>query len=173
MILLFVSSFMKIYRNSYNYDSSQQGGIWNINTLLFIGLAFYFRLRTKVEIPIVIKTAFIYAFVSILNCFIMLTDTSLLGIYSIIMIIFYPSIILVFYYIGRFGYIGRVDKFITNLGFIAISLVAFLSLMSFRTLTMEFVMVSNAYYPLCLLPLVVAINKDDKKWVYFWSSLLL
>lgn len=166
MLLLFVSSFMKIYRNSYGYESSQQGGIWNINTLIFIGLALYFKLRTRVNIPIVIKTAFLYAFVSIFNCLIMLSDTSLWGIYSIIMIVFYPCTVLVFYYIGRFGHVGKIDKAITNIGFMAISLVAFLSLMSFRTLEMDFVMVSNAYYPLCLLPLVVAINKDDKKWIF-------
>ena len=71
MIMLGISSLTKLYRNSYNYNSTQQGGIWNIVSLLFIFIAFLYYLKNnKVKIPFAIKSALVYSAFSVFNCFI-------------------------------------------------------------------------------------------------------
>ena len=75
MIMLGISSLTKLYRNSYNYNSTQQGGIWNIVSLLFIFIAFlYYFKNNKVKIPFTIKSAFIYSAFSVFNCLIVEQD---------------------------------------------------------------------------------------------------
>lgn len=167
MIMLGISSLTKLYRNSYNYNSTQQGGIWNIVSLLFIFIAFLYYLKNnKVKIPFAIKSALVYSAFSVFNCLIVEQDMSVFDLYSILMIIFYPCVMLVFYYIGLFTNIARRDKIITNIVFVAIIMIVLLSLISLRAAKVDYVMVSIAYYPLCLLPLVMAVNNRNNLWIY-------
>ena len=167
MIMLGISSLTKLYRNSYNYNSTQQGGIWNIVSLLFIFIAFLYYLKNnKVKIPFAIKSALVYSAFSVFNCLIVEQDMSVFDLYSILMIVFYPCVMLVFYYIGLFTNIARRDKIITNIVFVAIIMIVLLSLISLRAARVDYVMVSIAYYPLCLLPLVMAVNNRNNIWIY-------
>lgn len=167
MIMLGVSSLTKLYRNSYNYNSTQQGGIWNIISLLFIFIAFLYYLKNnKVKIPFAIKSALVYSAFSVFNCLIVESDMSVFDLYSILMIVFYPCVMLVFYYIGLSTNIVRRDKIITNILFVAMIMIVLLSLISLRTDRLDYIMVSNAYYPLCLLPLVIAVNNRNNLWRY-------
>lgn len=170
ILLLGIFCFARIYRNSFAYESEQQGGIWNVIALFYIFEAFILVNKKKIRTPFVIASAFYFSFLTMLHSLFFLKTVSSTELYYVLMVSFYACVLYDFYYCSR-CVLNRWDKILTYIIFLAIAIVAFLSMQGFREASFEFVMVSSAYYPLCLLPFIIQI--DYNKYLKIFAYLLV
>lgn len=162
LIILLIGLFAltRVYRNSFNYHSTQQGGIWNIIIILFFFIYIYELIKMFHN-----KSYNKYKILSLV--FFMLLLTSILfQKNSISFNIFYRSMMsLAFLYviIVSFSYYKnsnsndsyRIIRFV----YLILLGLSSISLIMFRTNKLDFVMISISYYSLCLFPLVLRHSK--------------
>lgn len=166
-IFAFIFMVTRIIRNSFNYNSVQSGGIWNIIAILF--LLFYLFImcsllnkKVKVPYPMVIAIGLsIWYFIVILYQMFVLNSIviDITNLNQNLMSIFFVYIMSVFYFIN-FG-LQNNKKY--HFMFYAVLFISVLGLVGFRFGSIDFVMISNIYYPLCLFPLLLT-SKKSIKW---------
>lgn len=161
ILLLGLLSFTRSYRNSIGYNDTGIGGIWNVVTLIFMILCFV-ALFKVCKFSGTIKIALIYSLVAFSNALINIKSISLSSVYNLMMIGYFSMILCSFFAAARTGITSKGNK-LTLVVFVAVSLMVLVGLFRFRVGVLSFVMVSNAYYSLCLMPFLPLVTK--KKWV--------
>lgn len=146
---------------------SQSGGLWNYIQLFFCFQGFYFLFVKGVVIPksirIFLKFLFLCWFVSIFHIGTFIDSFPLLFKYAIFP---YPGLIcVVFFY---YGCQNDIEKYslILQITYYVLCALFVLTLRNYRLTELgENVAISDVYYPLALLPFVMAITKDKWKFV--------
>lgn len=161
IILLGLLSFTRSYRNSIGYSDTGVGGIWNVVTLIFMALCFV-ALCTVSKFPRTIKFALFYSFFAFFNALVSIKSFNLSAIYNLLMIGYFSMILCSFFAAAKMG-LTCSDNKLTLIVFLAVNIIVLVGLFRYRTGALNFVMVSNAYYALCLMPFLPIVTK--KKWI--------
>ncbi len=146
---------------------SQSGGLWNYIQMFFCIQGFYLLLFNKVNNHPIFKTfmTFLYTCwaVSLLNMDTFIGSFPMLFKYAIYP---YPGLIcVVFYYFGRKYGISKYNL-IMHGTFYLLCVLFIMSLRNYRLTELgENVAISDVYYPLALLPFVMAMTKDKYKLI--------
>ena len=100
MSLLCLLSVTRIYRNSVKYESMQQGGVWNIITLIFwiIAVIVIITRGKKILNEIPICLAVLYSLTAQFNAFAQIRVFSIFNVYNIMMLSFFTCVMIVFYH---------------------------------------------------------------------------
>ena len=161
ILLLGLFSVTRVYRNSIGYSNTNVGGIWNVVTLIFMALCFVVLFKVG-KFPGTIKVALIYSLIAFFNALINIKSISLSSVYNLIMIGYFSMILCSFFAATKTGITSKDNK-LTLVVFVSVSIMVFVGLFRFRAGVLSFVMVSNAYYSLCLMPFLPLFTK--KKWI--------
>lgn len=164
LILLGIFSFMRVYRNSIGYASTNVGGIWNAITLIYVMFAIFFILGISGKrhgFPKPIITALLFSLISQINVLFNIDKLSISTVYNFIMIGYFAVILVVFYSINVVGNDKKEER-ITLIVFSIIAVITYISVFWFRSWRIAYAMVSNAYYLLCFMPLFMQKCRNKK-----------
>ena len=175
IFLMGTFGFFRVYRNSINYNVGKIGGIWNIIGALFILFAAVGMIHCKSinKLPTSIKLAFLYSTVVIMNAIFTTKEWTFGYMYNIFMIPFFASVLLCFYFASMGSSNSRKEALITQLVFAALFFLTFISTFWFKTGKLEFVMVSNVYYLLCLLPIFLFYTSNKYVRILGYAAVLM
>lgn len=159
ILLMSLFSLMRIYRNSIQFNSSQQGGIWNIMAVLFVvvGITALFQNR---KIPGgVFATLLLYAVVVWVHEIIHFSGFSANNLYYFITAPYFVFVLYTFFH----SYTEKKDSviWIIRFSFIAISVMLVYSFLRFRRGTLDDLLLADVYYLLCLLPMLMLYEKNE------------
>ena len=171
VIIILVGVFVvtRVLRNSFFHANENTGGIWNIITIYFLLLFFYyciknFFIRKKIKKDqIIIYLYSIYILIVGITQIFIYKNYSLVDIYKMLMIPFFIYIFIICYYSKSNIYL--VSKYYIKLFYI-VTLLNIISFLLYIGKWIPFVMVSNVYYSLCLFPYTM-IYKDKKRVIPF------
>lgn len=161
IFLVGVFSLFRVYRNSFGYNNTGIGGIWNIISLVFMILSILFLFCRKYKFGKPVLVACLYSMFAILNALLNINSLSVSLIYNILMIGYFAYVIICFCSTGQ-EEISRSDAIFAFIVFLSVCLVCLIGLFKFRTGQITYVMISNVYYPLCLLPMIMFVL-DNKR----------
>lgn len=159
IILVGIFSAMRIYRNSFNYSSTQQGGIWNIITILFMVFALLHLMKQKMCYSKPIKVLLAYSLFVIINGLITMQSLTLNGIYYLLMIPYFVYVTICFSTVSHEP--DRKSIFLVRFIFFTIWILGMSSIVGFRLGFLHFSMVADAYYVLCMLPLLLMYESSN------------
>lgn len=168
IVLLAFFCIMRIYRNSLGYDSAGSGGVWNIISIFFVFsaiLMFFNVIQRKFVFPLSIKLALCFSLVAQFNCIFFINRFDLGFIYNYLMIGFCVSVLIVFFVASQVP-LSKKQVYTSNFLLLAVIVMSFISVFLFRSGFLDFSMVSNAYYALCILPLILMFT-EKKRYRYF------
>lgn len=160
MIAIFVIA--RILRNSFFYYTTEKGGIWNYISLYFLLQFIYLFIIKNIFIKKTIKKThlifyFYIFYIWILNIYQVLiyNQNTYINIYKMFMFPFFIYIFIISYYKKINIYI--LSKYYSYIFYI-VTVINIISFILFYKKILQFVMVSNVYYSLCLFPYTL-INK--------------
>ena len=153
IFLVGILSALRIYRNSFNYSSTQQGGIWNIITIVFMFFALFHLARQRTQFAKPIKILFVYSFLVIINGLISMQSLTISGIYYLLMIPYFVYVTICFSTVGHKP--ENKSIFFVRFVFFGIWFLGMASIVGFRLGFLRYSMVADCYYVLCLLPLLL------------------
>ncbi|MCQ2450930.1 MAG: hypothetical protein MJ080_03005, partial [Clostridia bacterium] len=164
--LTFLYIFLKSYRASYNsLDTTTQGGIWNIINAALTGLGFLCLFgilgkRRKLPNPIKFYVAyFIWAwFMAIISGF----EFSISNVFAFLMIGYVPLATIAIYTFADKG-VFETNRRLIIFGYYAVSVFS-LFLMIRHSQGEKAIFAIIAYYPICLLPLIMYVQKS--RWLF-------
>lgn len=169
LFILFAMSvymFLKIYRNSLDGDSTTQGGIWNIINALFIFLAVcivFFAKLNFARLPGCIGFAYLYSGLALLFSLMNFKVFSISTLFSLAMILYFPSVMFVFYIYSLRG-TGQSEKRFLMISFYAVAIFC-LYLMILRIQGQGEIYQSDMYFLLCLLPMVFLYRRKSRLYI--------
>jgi len=110
--LVALYTILKIYRNSINYASTTQGGIWNVILVILITMGFAYIPFIKMKItPSPIRIAVFYAFVVWFNGLITLGISGIYELYYYIVAPCFALIMLLMFQLTKTGFPERINQF--------------------------------------------------------------
>ena len=160
-ILIFVFLFTKVQRGFV--ESSEVGGIWNYIQILFLMLGFAtFLVHNNRLIKVSICQIWMFYCILIIPS-ILISFTFNIGYFFKMIMAFYPAAILFLFY--NF-YLNEIDS-----ESIILKSIFYIICFEFMLFMIDYYIgagiktsISNAYYPLCLLPIIVAKTRKSFKW---------
>lgn len=170
MSLLCLLSVTRIYRNSVKYESMQQGGVWNIITLIFwiIAVIVIITRGKKILNEIPICLAVLYSLTAQFNAFAQIRVFSIFNVYNIMMLSFFTCVMIVFYHAYHGPLLHKELLFVRGC-VLFIFTFSFYSMFAYRTSTIGFSLVADAYYALCILPFYCMVEKNMQlRKVAYW-----
>ncbi len=162
IILLSVLSITRIYRNSLGYENEGSGGIWNIISLVFVGLAilaFFGVLKRRYKFPSSILCGLACGLLAQFHSLYFIEKINITTLYNFLMIGYFASVLIVFFVAGQ-EELSTVERVFALVMFTLVMVMSFVSVFWFKSGRLEYSMVSNAYYALCLLPFVLMLCKN-------------
>lgn len=153
MLLVGILSALRIYRNSFNYSSTQQGGIWNVITIIFMLFAVFHLLRRRNHFANPIKILLAYTFMVVFNGLITMQVFSINGLYYLFMIPYFVYVTICFSTVSHMP--DNKSTFYVRAIFFIIWLLCMGSIVGFRLGVIRYSMVADSYYVLCMLPLLL------------------
>ncbi len=166
LITMSAYMFLKIHRNSLDGDSTTQGGIWNVINILFVFSAVcivFFGKLNFARLPGCIGFAYLYSGLALFFSIINFKAFSISTLFSLAMILYFPSVMFVFYICSLWG-AGRSEKRFLMLSFYAVAFFC-LYLMVLRIQGQKEIYQSDMYFLLCLLPLVFLYRKESGLYI--------
>ena len=150
VLLVAVFALSRIYRNSINFNSVQQGGIWNILAvvLMAVGLVSFFHISRK---PRVFLPMFFYAIVVFCMDLLHADRLGVNNVYYALTTPFFVFVVFAFYAASPAP--SRSVVWLHRLVFFLISAVLLYVLFHFRSGSLEGLLLADVYYALCFLPL--------------------
>lgn len=171
IVLLSIFSIMRIYRNSLGYESDNVGGVWNVISVFFVLSAVLMSFRViqrKFNFPLSIRIALCFSVLAQFNCIFFIDNLSVGFLYNFLMIPFFASALVVFF-VSSQSFLSQKQIFLSKLLFVAIFLMAFLSVFMFRSGFLGFSMVSNSYYALCILPFALFFTEKKAYRIFIYT----
>lgn len=168
--LLCLLSVTRIYRNSVGYENTQQGGIWNIITLVFwmIAVIIVTTKSKKILREVPICLAVVYSVTVQFNAFAQIKVFSVFNVYNIRMLSFFTCVMIVFYHAYHGPLLHKELLFVRGC-VLFIFVFSFYSMFAYRTGIIDFSMVADAYYALCVLPLYCMVEKNTQlRKIAYW-----
>lgn len=169
LVVSFLYTILKMYRNSMDGSGGSAGGIWNILNISYVGLAVLLLMsciKKSIPLPMVIKDGFVYsffiAFVSLLNPRAISVNT----IFNYAMLFYFASVAITFYYASSKGFSKNEYKIFNVLYFLLAAFTLYL-MYSRIALNRTNVYQSDAYFLLCALPLVMLLDKSTAMYIKF------
>lgn len=156
IILLTFYCLIRIYRNTF-LVTEVAGGIWNIITLFFLFLACIVLIglkKSKYRFPNCVKIGLGYAFFALIHSLINIKTLSVASVYDFLMIPYFIAVVIVFFVFSQ-NTITDSERKVTTASFYIVLLMALYSFFLYRSGQISQPVVSDIYYPLCLLPFVL------------------
>ena len=149
-LLMIVYVSLRIYRNSFNFDSEQQGGVWNYLSLVYVLCGFYYIMRGRAQNRI-FAPFLCYTFIVLLHEVLHVSSLSLANLYYFATAPFFVFVVIVFYCSNarRSKLLIRIIRYC----FILIFGLIIYSLLGRRTGRIDDSLLSDVYYLLCYLPI--------------------
>lgn len=167
LIISFLYTILKMYRNSMDGTAGSAGGIWNIMNISYVLLAALLVMsciKKSISLPMVISDGFIYsffvAFVSLLNPRALSINT----VFNYAMLFYFASVAFTFYYASSKGITKSEYKYYNILYF---ALAAFTLYLMYSRIAYNKTNIyqSDAYFLLCALPLVMLFDKSTHMYI--------
>lgn len=150
IMLLAVLSISRIYRNSININSLQQGGIWNIlaAALVLIGFFSFIRLprKPRVFVPMMMYAVWVWC-ADLLNA----GELNVNNLYYAITAPYFAFVAFAFYAASPVP--SKSVAWTNRMAFFSISILLLYVLFHLRSGTLEDLLLADVYYALCFLPL--------------------
>jgi hypothetical protein len=150
--VLIVFSIARIYRNSININSLQQGGIWNVlaAALVLIGLFSFVRLPRKPQafVPMMVYAVWVWC-ADLLHA----GDLSVYTLYYAITAPYFAFVAFAFYVACPAP--SKSVVWVNRMAFFSIAAILFYVLFHLRSGTLEDLLLADVYYALCFLPLLL------------------
>lgn len=167
LIVSFLYTILKMYRNSMGGSGGSVGGVWNLLNISYVLLAvllFMSCVKKSVSLPTIIKDGFIYSFyvatVSLLNP----RDLSINTIFGYVMLFYFVSVAFTFYYAMTNGFSNFEYKVYNAVYFILAAFTLYL-MYSRLAYNQSNVYQSDAYFLLCAVPLVLLFDKGAAMYI--------
>lgn len=167
LVVSFLYTVLKMYRNSMAGDTGSAGGIWNVLNISYVALAVLLIMsciKKSISLPPVIRDGFIYSFyiagVSLLNP----RELSVNMIFSYAMLFYFASVAFTFYYASQKG-ISKSEYNIYNVMYFVLAVFTLYLMYSRIALNKTNVYQSDAYFLLCALPLVMLFDKSTSMYI--------
>ena len=167
LIVSFLYTILKMYRNSMDGSGGSAGGIWNVLNISYVGLAVLLLMsciKKSIPLPIIIREGFIYsffiAFVSIFNPRALSVNT----IFSYAMLFYFASVAITFYYATTKGFSKNEYKVFNVMYFVLAAFTLYL-MYSRIALNKTNIYQSDAYFLLCALPMVMLFDKSTAMYI--------
>ena len=158
IFLMSIFSLLRIYRNSIQYSSDQQGGIWNIMAALFVILGIVALFQNRTVSRGVFSTLLLYSTLIWVHEIIHFTGISTNNLYYLITAPYFVFVMYVFYH----NYVEDKESvtWIIRFSFIIIFGMLIYSFLRLRRGTLDDLLLADVYYLLCLLPLLMMYEKN-------------
>ena len=152
ILVLTVFSLARIYRNSINVNSLQQGGIWNVlaAALVLIGLFSFLRLPRK---PRVFVPMMIYAVWACCADLVHAGDLNVNTLYYAITAPYFAFVAFAFYVACPLP--SKSVVWANRIAFFSISAILLYVLFHLRSGALDDLLLADVYYALCCLPLLL------------------
>ncbi len=167
LVVSFLYTVLKMYRNSMGGASGSAGGVWNllnISYVLLAALLFMSCVKKSVPLPIIIKDGFIYSFyiaaVSLLNP----RELSINTIFSYAMLFYFVSVAFTFYYAMANGF-SKAEYRVYNIVYFILAAFTLYLMYSRLAYNQSNIYQSDAYFLLCALPLVLLLDKGMAMYI--------
>lgn len=158
-ILMAIFSLLRIYRNSIQFSSDQQGGIWNIIAVVIVAIGLFTTLNRRVLSRGIITTTFLYSFLIWIHEILHMNDISLSTVYYFIVAPYFVFVILAFY--NLYSDKSNSIIWIVRIVFIAVFIMLMYSILNYRRGTLANLLLADVYYLLCLLPILLFYEKNE------------
>lgn len=167
LVISFVYSILKMYRNSIDGSSETTGGIWNVINISYVVLAVLILMsciKKELSLPMVIRDGFILsffiAFVSIFNP----RELSIGTIFNYTMLFYFPSVALTFYYAMKKG-VSKSEYNVYSFFYCVLAMFSLYLMYSRVAFDQKQIYQSDAYFLLCALPLVMLFDKGTAMYI--------
>lgn len=167
LIVSFLYTILKMYRNSMGGSGGSAGGIWNILNASYVVLAFLLLMsciKKSISLPMIIREGFIYsffiAFVALFNP----RELTINTIFSYLMLFYFASVAITFYYATSKGFSKNEYKIYNVLYFVLAAFTLYL-MYSRIAFNQKNIYQSDAYFLLCALPLVMLFDKGIAMYI--------
>ena len=169
LVISFLYTILKMYRNSMDGAGGSPGGIWNILNASYVALAILLLMscvKKSISLPMVIREGVIYsffiAFVAILNP----REITINTIFSYLMLFYFASVAITFYYASSKGFSKYEYKIFNVLYFVLAAFTLYL-MYSRIAFDQKNIYQSDSYFLLCALPLVMLVDKGTAMYIKF------
>lgn len=169
LVISFLYTVLKMYRNSMDGSGGSIGGIWNILNASYVVLAVLLLMscvKKSISLPMVIREGFIYsffiAFVALLNP----RDLTINTIFSYLMLFYFASVAITFYYASSKGF-SKYEYKIFNVLYFGLATFTLYLMYSRIAFDQRNIYQSDAYFLLCALPLVMLVDKGMAMYIKF------
>lgn len=162
---IFVFILFRILRNSFFYHKVGIGGIWNYISLMFIVMCFYIVIQ-EIKDKKISKLHMLCIFYIIYFITFGLKNNSIKDLKTTYIDIMYPFFIYVFISCEILKMkIEKINYLYVNLFYI-ITILNMVAFIFYGQGKLDFVMVSNVYYSLCLFPYILLNNRKIKYRIF-------
>ena len=167
LIISFLYAILKMYRNSLVGASGSSGGIWNVLNVSFVALSVLLLMsciKKSIVWPIVINDGFIYSFYVAVIALINMKSFSVNIMFSYVMLFYFVSVTLAFYYAASKG-ISRFEYRVYNILYFTLAVFTLLLMYSRVALNRTSIYQSDAYFLLCALPLAFLFDNKINMYI--------
>lgn len=179
LLILNLYVFLKIYRNSINYGSTEQGGFWNylLLALLFFGALSIFPISLD-RFSQSIRTAIIYLVTVWINGLLTFSISGISGIYYYIVAPCYVLIMVLSYKLFLSSDMDAFSMRIWNLCWVAIFAILFYTFVKFFGQFKYYensgrIALNNSYYAACVIPFFLRKKTKFNLGMVFFAILIV
>lgn len=167
LVVSFLYTILKMYRNSMGGSNGSVGGVWNFLNISYVALAailFMSCVKKSIPLPVIVKEGFVYSFyvaaVALLNP----RELTINTIFSYAMIFYFVSVTFTFYYAMAKGF-SRTEYIVYNIVYFVLAVFTLYLMYSRLAYNQKNVYQSDAYFLLCAMPLVLLLDKGSKMYI--------